>query len=43
MMNGNVQWNVRTRTWTEGKRGHGQDYFPTRVVMDDVVIALEVQ
>ena len=43
MMNGNIQWDVRARTWTEAREGIGQDHFPTGAVMDNVVIALEAQ
>ena len=43
MMNGNVQWDVRARTWTEVRDGVRQGSFLTGVVMDDVVIALEAQ
>ena len=43
MMNGNVQWDVRARMWTEVREGIRQGHFLTGVVMDDVVIALEVQ
>ena len=43
MMNGNFQWNVRARMWTEVREGVRQGHFLTRVVTDDVVIALEVQ
>ena len=40
MMNGNVQWDVRARVWTEVKEGIRQSHFLTG---DDVVIALEAQ
>ena len=39
----NVQWDVRARTWTEAREGVRQGHFLTRMVTDDVVIALETQ
>ena len=43
MMNGNVQRDVKARKWTEAREGIRQDHFLTRVVMENVVIALETQ
>ena len=34
-MNGIVQWDVGTRTWTEVREGVRQDHFLTMVVMDE--------
>ena len=43
MMNGNVQWDVRARTWTEVRKSVRQGHFLTRAVTENVVRALEVQ
>ena len=43
MMNGNVQWDVGARTWTEVREGIRKDHFLTGAVTENVVITLEVQ
>ena len=43
MMNGNVQRDVGARMWTQTREGVGQGHFLTGAVMENVVIALEVQ
>ena len=42
MMNGNFQWDVGARVWTEVREGIRHDHFLTGVVMENV-IALEAQ
>ena len=43
MVDGNVQQDVRSRTWAEPKECVRQGHFLTGVVADGVIIALEVQ
>ena len=43
MVNGNVQWDIRTRTWTETRKGVRQSHFLSGAVKVDVIIALEAQ
>ena len=43
MVNGNVKWDVRARTWTEMRECVRQGHFLTGAVTDDVIIALEAQ
>ena len=43
MVDGNVQWDVRSRTWTEPRECVRQGHFLTGAVTDGVIIALEAQ
>ena len=43
MVDGNVQWDVRSRTWTELRECVRQGHFLTGAVTDGVIVAMEVQ
>ena len=43
MVDGDVQWDVRSRTWTQLREHVRHGHFLTGAVMDSVIIALEVQ